>query len=94
MLKVDKKLMRNRKFLDWVKTLPCSLCGQQSDDPHHIKIRGLGGTGLTAPDFTAMPLCRTCHDDIHQGPTHYPQTRWMIETLIKAFDKGYIKWGI
>ena len=81
------------EYLKWVKTLPCCQCGMRADDPHHIKCKGVGGYALTAADSTAMPLCRTCHQDVHKGPGLYPQTKWMCETQAKAFAEGKIKWG-
>ena len=84
--------MRCPKYLAWVRTLPCSLCGQEAHDAHHIKMMGVGGMGQSAPDLTVMPLCRTCHQDVHKGPANYPQAKWMIDTLKKAFYEGKIKW--
>ena len=81
---------RDKNYLAWVKTLPCAHCKAPADDAHHIKITGVGGRGLTAPDFAAMPLCRRCHDDVHKEPTFYPQTRWMIETQSRAHAEGIL----
>lgn len=79
------KPYHSRPHLDWVKTLPCCHCGLPADDPHHLKITGVG----KAPDFAAVPLCRKCHDTVHhEGPQLYPQARWMIETLNRAFHEG------
>lgn len=51
---------RSRKYLDWVKSLPCVMCGAPADDPHHLKhVGGLSGAGLTAPDGYVLPVCRT-----------------------------------
>lgn len=85
------KTYRNRAYLDWIKTLPCCHCGMPADDPHYIKIKGVGGGALTASDFTAMPLCREHHDMVHDAPDLWPQTKWMIETINRAFDEGILK---
>ena len=82
------KAYRNRTYLDWVKTLPCCFCGVPADDPHHIKLKGVGGAALSAPDFTVMPLCRLHHDIVHNDLMRYPQAKWMIETLNQAFAEG------
>lgn len=56
------KPFRSRVYLDAVKELPCCNCGNQADDPHHIK----GGYyGEKAPDDMTMPLCRPCHTELH-----------------------------
>jgi len=86
-----QKTYRNRAYLDWVKTLPCCHCLLPADDPHHIKTKGVGGEALSAPDFTAMPLCREHHNMVHAAPDDWPQARWMIETLNRAFSEGILK---
>ena len=50
------KTARNRKYLDWVKTLPSCISGRPADDPHHIIGRGEGGMGTKASDYFAIPL--------------------------------------
>jgi len=85
------KAWRDKAYTDWVKTLPCCHCLHPADDPHHIKIKGVGGWALTAPDFTCMPLCRECHNSVQAFPKAFPQTRWMIETLDQAFSEGVLK---
>ena len=84
---------RSRKYLDWVKTLPCVMCGAPADDPHHIKgVGGMSGAGLTAPDWAVMPVCRQHHDEIHATPELWPnQWEWIARTLGKALEEGVIK---
>lgn len=59
--------IENRKHLDWVKTLPCVACGVPADDPHHIVSVGFKGMGTKTPDYWAIPLCRTHHDELHHN---------------------------
>ena len=40
-----------QKYLQWVKSQPCCVCGQQADDPHHIIGHGTGGTGTKTHDI-------------------------------------------
>ena len=82
--------MRSKAYLAYVKTLRCRHCGRHADDPHHAKFKGLGGIGLTAPDFATMPLCRSCHDLVHQAAHLYPQARWLIDTQNQAFAEGIL----
>lgn len=51
----------------------------------------MGKTGGKNHDITAMPLCRECHDAVHDDTDGWPQTRWMIETQLKAIDAGILK---
>mgnify|MGYP001424621148 CR=1 FL=1 len=53
-------------------TTPCSVCGRIADDIHHGRPHdlsqgvGMGGTDLDdAEHFHHVPLCRECHDGIH-----------------------------
>lgn len=86
---------RSRAYLDWVKAQQCVMCEKPADDPHHIKHVGhFSGAGLTAPDFMAIPVCRTHHYEIHARPELWPlQYQWVLETLDKAFREGVLVEG-
>ena len=45
---------------------------------------GLGrGVGMKATDAATMPLCRTCHRQVHDDPRmKLEQWRWLALTLI------------
>ena len=45
---------------DWVRSLPCLVCGAVPSDPAHVRSRGAGGT---AADI--VPLCRAHHSEQH-----------------------------
>lgn len=45
---------------EWVRSLPCLVCGAVPSDPAHVKSRGAGGT---AADI--VPLCRAHHMEQH-----------------------------
>lgn len=81
---------KNRKYLDWVKTLDCVSCGAPADDPHHLIARGLGGMGMKAPDWAVMPVCRKCHQIIHESPiTWDDQWEYIAKTLGKSIEEGF-----
>lgn len=44
----------------------CVRCGESADDVHEPKFRSRGGA-VTDP-VNAVPVCRTCHDWIHEHP--------------------------
>ena len=54
--------MRTRKYLDWVASQNCVLCGAVGVHCHHI--REGQGMAQRASDYLAIPLCPECH----QGP--------------------------
>lgn len=88
--------IENRAYMDWVKTLPCSGCGDLSDDPHHIYSRGFKGMGTKVPDYLTMPLCRICHDDLHRGVSnweerHGEQIKHVTMTLLRAIHEGKLQ---
>ncbi len=78
------KAYRNKKYLKWVKTLPCCICHTPADDSHHvIGIGHLSGMGMKAPDNYAMPLCRGCHTDMHNKPAMWPP-QWEYIARVQA----------
>ena len=86
------KTNRNRKYLDWVRTLPCCICGAEAE-PHHIK--GVGhysGAGMKADDLLTMPLCHQHHEEIHDNPKAFNQERAVIRTILIAMREGVLKW--
>ena len=78
------------KYLNWIRELPCVVCGLHGHDndqivPHHIK--GIGhhsGAGLKAGDHLAMPMHATCHAAWHQNPDYGAQMGWVMQTATKA----------
>lgn len=58
------KEWRSQEYLDWVKTQPSCISGRPSDDAHHIKGHGMGGT-TKPPDWATLPLTRDEHTEFH-----------------------------
>ncbi len=82
----------SNKYKDFVKSLPCCHTGQYGVDPHHIiGVDKMGKMGGKNHDITLIPLIREVHMEVHQDPKSWPQTRWMIETQLKAIDAGVLK---
>lgn len=55
--------VRDRAYLDWLKTQPCAACAHPHGcDPSH---HGRHGVGTKPSDLGAIPLCRRCHDFWH-----------------------------
>lgn len=84
------KRWRSEKYLKWIRTLSCKLCGAPGSEAHHLIGVSEGIMGGKAPDWQAMPLCRSCHNRTHAEPCQ-PQERWMRETLNEAFSTGVLK---
>ncbi len=78
------------KYLQWVKSQPCCVCGQQADDPHHIIGYSTGGTGTKAHDSFTIPLCRIHHDELHRDPAAWEQKHGsQLELLFKFMNRSY-----
>ena len=86
------KRYRNAKYLSWVRSLPCSLCGGEAGQAHHlIGLGGMSGMGLKASDVYVMPICGTCHNDMHTKPELWPsQWGYICRTLGKAVEEGIL----
>ena len=99
-MSLDKyKRWSNKKYTNWVATLPCSNC-QLDDDTvvaHHPKGRCApysGGAGIKASDWLTMPLCYKCHTKMHNGDRDlldFQVFPMILSTLDKAFREGVIK---
>jgi hypothetical protein len=50
-------LQRDGRYLDWIRSLPCLVCGRPAE-AHHT---GPHGLGKKADDSTAIPLCTEHH---------------------------------
>lgn len=85
---------RSRRYLDWVKSQPSVISGLPADDPHHIKVKGYGGTKTS--DLWAIPLTRAEHDELHRGveaweEKHGSQWKFAAETIERAVSAGVLR---
>ena len=92
-----KRTWRCQSYLDWVKTLPSCISGWPSDDAHHLKGHGMGGT-IKAPDWATIPLTRDEHRRFHDigwrtwELQHGSQLEHVARTLSKAIQAGKLQW--
>jgi len=85
-------------YIDWIKTLPCVICGEPGYGPHHIvphHLIGIGGIamgmGTKAGDEWAMPMHKLCHRLWHDNPDYEAQWEWVARTLTKAIEAGILE---
>jgi len=83
--------MKSEKYLKFVRSLPCCHCKKPAEPHHIIGICYMGVMGSKASDLHTMPLCRDCHEEVHRDPASWPQTRWMMDTQLKAVKEGILK---
>lgn len=84
---------RSKKFLAYVRTLPCCICGRtETVVAHHVEG---GGVGMKCSDALAIPLCFHHHvgdEGIHRGKKTFFKThnttpeKELMETM-----KGFIE---
>jgi len=59
---------RALRYLEWIRTLPCCVCGLSGQsEAHHEPPKGMGGGH--SGDFDAVPLCVECHRIRHGQET-------------------------
>ena len=83
------KAWKSEKYLKWIRTLPCAVCGAPAE-PHHLR-QGFAGIGQKSSDILTVPCCRTCHEEFHQGGFHELQLRLTLRTIDRAFREGIVK---
>ena len=99
MLLPKQGIYRNKKYLTWVKTLPCVVSGQPAQDAHHIKRPGLGG-GMKCSDLFTIPLTRFNHSKFHtvgwksweeEHGCQYMHVACTLAKAIEAINNGDLK---
>ena len=75
---------KNEKYLVYIRSLPCALCGRQAE-PHHengaLNERGLA----TKNDYLSIPLCRNCHEKREQSGVAIEGAKKLIIKLLIIF---------
>jgi hypothetical protein len=88
---------RNFKNADYVRTLPCVVCGRWGTEDYpnqsaHIKARGMGGCNGDYRD--QFPACDTCHKEYDAGPKTWAKKhpeinlRAIADAIVAAREKG------
>lgn len=88
------KPLRNRNYLDWVKTQTCP-CGAPADDPSHVNGGGYKGMGTKASDLFVWPSCRPCHQLYEVSAKEWrmqfgDEWEWVAVTIAQAVEEGVI----
>ncbi len=51
--------------MKWVRTHACLGCGSPYSEAHHCRVFETIGVGLKVGDDQCLPLCHTCHMELH-----------------------------
>ena len=85
----------DKKYIKAVMTLPCCSCSNAWCDicAHH---KTGSAMGTKAPDWETLPLCNSCHQDIHNQNNfnlHQRQDQLILETRQELINRGLIDEG-
>ena len=64
-----RQVGRDSRYLEFIRSRPCSFCGHPVVDPHHALkgLRGIRAGMVQKIDYLAIPLCRPCHTKLHDS---------------------------
>lgn len=71
--------LRSPRHLAWIRTLPCSVPGCNSDDMHAHHVRKGAGTGMKPADGNCVPLCLDHHSELHLGGGRSFEVRYGVD---------------
>ena len=57
---------RDKDHLRFIALLPCTVCGRQPCEAHHIRFAQPSALGRRVSDEFAVPLCRVHHRELHR----------------------------
>jgi len=73
-------------YLDFIRSRPCTLCGNPQAEPHHAirRLPGISEARLAqkGSDFLCIPLCNPCHTKLHRGGITLSRTEVLEFCLI------------
>ena len=86
------------KYIDEIRKRSCIVCGGQAE-PHHLQAIGMGRNrkGEKIEDYSAVPLCRTHHIEMHTGGLKNFEEKYKVNLwreahrlLVKIVLMGFI----
>ena len=74
-------IIRDRKYLDWLRSQPCCITGVegQTEPAHTFKSIGGGGMGLKSSDSRALPI----HFELHRLQHSMSEAQFWREALMR-----------
>ena len=86
-----------KTYRDYIKSLPCAVCGDDTKTQQHhlVNVPGVTkGLALKVPEFMSLPLCETHHRMLHEDLKNWSmwygsQEEHLAKTLWKAHREGW-----
>lgn len=75
----EPRRIRDRDHVRSVATHPCSICGRQPADAHHLRFAQSRALGRKVSDEFTVPLCRGHHREVHRCGD---EVQWWMKTGI------------
>jgi hypothetical protein len=63
---MEPRRYRNKDHIRFVARQPCTVCGRQPSDPHHLRFAQRRALGRKVSDEFTVPLCRIHHRELHR----------------------------
>jgi hypothetical protein len=84
--------VRSEAYLNDVRGRPCLHCGQVSE-AHHLTFAQPRAMGRKTGDQYTVPLCHTCHMDLHNSPIS-EKVWWATKGIdpVEWAERNYEKW--
>jgi len=79
----------NPAYENWVRTLPCLVCGINPVDCHHVDHARRNA-------YMSVPLCRVCHSEYHQHEraafekNHKINLDWEMLKLLMTYIEDHV----
>ncbi len=82
------KPIRDELYLKFVRKMPCAACLKKwGIDAAHT---GAHGISQKSCDYSAIPLCRTCHQDYDANPQRFAARKKLdIPALVAKLNQFY-----
>ena len=63
----QKQKWSSKNYKEFIRNMPCLVCGSIPCDPDHLEARGMGSANKDGiKDYSCVPLCRVHHSERHQ----------------------------
>ena len=85
----EPKRRRDKSHLRFVASQPCTVCGRQPSDPHHLRFAQPRALGVKVSDEFTVPLCRGHHRQLHQAGN---EVAWWDKFKIDALSVARQFW--
>lgn len=81
------KPYRSAKYLKFIRSKPCVICGNPNTVPHHIRrLYWMAGMGIKPHDYVTIPLCDSHHDPAIESDIDVE--RIIIDLLMEYIERN------